>query len=1288
MRRLLPAYWNVLQLHETLVLIMMGIDVGDYPLQSYSGINSLRKCIQNNRDNKAIMIPDVLPIVAVLWDEAKKAAGFPKLSAFPPIPGKISRIRSNSTTDQQSTKINEKDMSKATIKQSIDDFINLFNELYDKRPLFKESCNKQDVLDCFVQVLFFNVCQANSMTAEDELSAKDALLSSAEVDQNTPISTVSSPAELSNPFDRINSLSAEEGLSSESPAVSPGRIIKRGGTSALTTKTSPHVSRRTQSYIPRLRSASWSQFTYLKNAKTAQESLSDPLLDFVVKICVQSVFDSNDKNLSGLGLVMNAFPPSTHDQQLYFESHLMTHIAQNVKSGFHLEEELLFDHRILTNLTKFAHIAADAAIQGRFKDGGTEQTYDLLATLLEMLQFDEYEYSASDSLLNGFYRPFNRVILARISDLEYEGDLTKVAAFLDYCIHHQKVILSPKNTDMEFIKCFCYHLYYYLQSTDRQVKDSAASIWKLLVLQKPECVLAMFNIKVKGFECEDLSNGFKQMLEMNLESFYTWLDSRKVELNVFFNEYICKSWENFIVIEQKTSKDMLRSYVSRRINKLKKIQRRELHERGVHNEYTTKTLSWSQEIQDTEVDRFMKALQDFDGHESFIHSEWIKLSEDLMRERAIWGSEKAIDISWRLDNTEGPNRMRKRLQCIYNDSRLSYLPKQSPRSKLSPLKNHIQTKLRQEVVKKAAIPVSGFESGKENDSNGLVEDDFINPEDEEESLCYEEDKSRKVLRSLDQGDMVQDVYNVSHIAGLDAYEGLLLLCKNNIYLIHNFFQRSDGEIVELWDVPKEERDQYLLLIERAAGIETGQLENASSDHLCRKWAAADLRDVFKRRFLFRDVALEIFFKDGQNALITVNLTDRDELYSKLAEKVETHEDSGSTIFRNEMENVSSLSSTFRLSSLFGTSTLNDLVQRWERREISNFQYLMYLNAIAGRSYNDITQYPVFPWILADYTSEELDLTNPKTFRDLTKPMGAQTEERRREFEDRHRQWGETGDPTPAFHYGTHYSSAMIVCSFLIRLEPFTQHYLKLQGGTFDHADRLFDSIGKAWDSASERNMGDVRELIPEFFYLPEFLVNVNKFNFGVKQGSGEAIDSVVLPPWAHGDPKIFIQKHREALESDYVSANLHHWIDLIFGFKQQGQAAIDSLNVFHYVSYEGAVDLDSITDIVEKTATIGMINNFGQTPRQLFKRPHLDRGLPINDPISLGYYTFQNHLDKLVQSVVPLRGVTYCQQLLMPSDGSRYIEWGFSDNSLRLYSTETGKVKRQKKSSIKVSKCC
>lgn len=62
--------------------------------------------------------------------------------------------------------------------------------------------------------------------------------------------------------------------------------------------------------------------------------------------------------------------------------------------------------------------------------------------------------------------------------------------------------------------------------------------------------------------------------------------------------------------------------------------------------------------------------------------------------------------------------------------------------------------------------------------------------------------------------------------------------------------------------------------------------------------------------------------------------------------------------------------------------------RWRRREISNFEYLMLLNTLAGRSYNDITQYPVFPWILADYSSEFLDFNKSSTFRDLSKPVGA------------------------------------------------------------------------------------------------------------------------------------------------------------------------------------------------------------------------------------------------------------------------------------------------------------
>lgn len=196
------------------------------------------------------------------------------------------------------------------------------------------------------------------------------------------------------------------------------------------------------------------------------------------------------------------------------------------------------------------------------------------------------------------------------------------------------------------------------------------------------------------------------------------------------------------------------------------------------------------------------------------------------------------------------------------------------------------------------------------------------------------------------------------------------------------------------------------------------------------------------------------------------------------------------------------------------------------------------------------------------------------------------------------------DQSPPFHYGTHYSTATIVTSFLIRLQPFVHSHVLLHGGSFDHADRLFNSIEQAWRSASKETPTDVCELTPEFFYLPDFLLNINHYNFGTRDGSGEEVNDVKLPPWAKGDPQIFVAKHREALESSYVSQNLHSWIDLVFGFKQRGEAALESTNVFHHLSYPGSTDLSRITNPLEMAATIQIIHNFGQTPQQIFSRPH------------------------------------------------------------------------------------
>jgi hypothetical protein len=51
----------------------------------------------------------------------------------------------------------------------------------------------------------------------------------------------------------------------------------------------------------------------------------------------------------------------------------------------------------------------------------------------------------------------------------------------------------------------------------------------------------------------------------------------------------------------------------------------------------------------------------------------------------------------------------------------------------------------------------------------------------------------------------------------------------------------------------------------------------------------------------------------------------------------------------------------------------------------------------------------------------------------------------------------------------------------------------------------------------------------------------------------------------------FVRMQRQALESEYVSQNLHHWIDLVFGYKQRGKEAEAAHNVFHHLSYEGSV---------------------------------------------------------------------------------------------------------------------
>uniref|UniRef100_A0A3P8U879 LPS responsive beige-like anchor protein n=1 Tax=Amphiprion percula TaxID=161767 RepID=A0A3P8U879_AMPPE len=366
---------------------------------------------------------------------------------------------------------------------------------------------------------------------------------------------------------------------------------------------------------------------------------------------------------------------------------------------------------------------------------------------------------------------------------------------------------------------------------------------------------------------------------------------------------------------------------------------------------------------------------------------------------------------------------------------------------------------------------------------------------------------------------------------------------------------------------------------------------AYTEGLHGKWLFTEIRAVFSRRYLLQNTALEVFM--ANRTAVMFNFPD-----AATVKKV-VH-----SLPRVGVGTNFGLPHTRRISlatpkQLFKAS---NMTERWQHREISNFEYLMFLNTISGRTFNDLNQYPVFPWVITNYDSTELDLTLPSNFRDLSKPIGALNPKRAAFFSDRYESWED--DQVPKFHYGTHYSTSSFTLMWLLRIEPFTTLFLNFQGGKFDHADRTFSSVSRAWRNC-QRDTSDVKELIPEFYYLPEMFVNANSYNLGVME-DGTVVSDVDLPPWAK-NPEEFVRINRLALESEFVSCQLHQWIDLIFGYKQQGPEATRALNVFYYLTYEGAVNLSSINDPMLREAVESQIRSFGQTPCQLLIEPHPPR---------------------------------------------------------------------------------
>ena len=297
---------------------------------------------------------------------------------------------------------------------------------------------------------------------------------------------------------------------------------------------------------------------------------------------------------------------------------------------------------------------------------------------------------------------------------------------------------------------------------------------------------------------------------------------------------------------------------------------------------------------------------------------------------------------------------------------------------------------------------------------------------------------------------------------------------------------------------------------------------------------------------------------------------------------------------------------FQNKKKFTLATITDINEiidksydKWTNGYLNTYSYIMILNTVSGRTYNDIAQYPIYPWLISNYSTNELDLTDSKSFRDFMYPIYAQDEETRENLKGKYETFGEDQNEFK-YHSGSHYSNAGFVCYYLIRIKPFSQLAAEVQGEFFDTPDRLFFNI-EAFFKVSEK----YQELIPDVFNLPEIYINSNNFYFELNSDK-KNINNVLLPPWASYSPRLFCKILRKSLESQFVSMNINNWIDLIFGYKQKGSEGEKCCNILRNVcsNFNPKKDCEDENEIEQR---INELCELGINPKQIFNKSHHKR---------------------------------------------------------------------------------
>lgn len=540
---------------------------------------------------------------------------------------------------------------------------------------------------------------------------------------------------------------------------------------------------------------------------------------------------------------------------------------------------------------------------------------------------------------------------------------------------------------------FCYLLFQLLVKGTENTRLDALQIFRQLTVPNLDEVRSCFKATGSRDSNEIAENFISKLLRSDDATTLRYLFDHQLALGTLLSDVPRAALDSIIYESNNKTEQETKLRLLRRQDRLHAAHLRDLAQQHALTEHDSSSKSWHENIYQSEAYKATRSRQDRSENDSHCTALFLTCSRKFQE---LLHPDAGQDRKWALDESEGRDRMRLRLAPGSNASDLSYKPKRSTRSNTMPLTKpaaHSQPRRRALTVTQSSAGIDGTTAEAPSQAKGNHVADRPRPLDEDEfelvvgptPIDDGEDKNRKVMRSLQQGEQVHKVYNVSRIRGLEACEGLLIVGSKALYLVDNLFQRADSEIVNTSDAPGEERDPYIQEIS-GRSVDRPDLSPSSHTTTTRHWPWKAVISVSKRNFLLRPAAIELFFDDGRSYLLTASSASiRDKMYKDLTERsirlqLSSTAASNQDAWRSELlvsakEPSASMTGRFASALNFGASF--PMTSKWVKGELSNFQYLMLVNTFAGRTFNDLTQYPVFPWVLSDYTSQELDLTNPR-----------------------------------------------------------------------------------------------------------------------------------------------------------------------------------------------------------------------------------------------------------------------------------------------------------------------